>query len=309
MIKSSIKYSNGAVDVSCQFNKRLALCFLYLRFDTSEKSLLYVLLKKYIHEKVTGISCNAVNEIYSAQCTSNGIVVTCSEKKIIPNIINIFAYLMKTKLSSKEHDNLTCATAKYSKLHNDLKSFSVFITGKTRNISRAFANSGDKKITKIVSSLDNVQPKDIEDVSVKHPAELVRFDFKGSGFDKVVLALMLEDTPFVFAGDKIICIDKHTPCDIDLRFHYDYVLGKVKNFFNSCGAPGVPAANDTGGAKHKEKCANILECLNSMLFILSDLHGFSYKVDKADSIKGLSITPDLRSKLTELKKTLSSMAP
>ena len=304
---TSIKYSKGSLDIVCQFNKRLIGCFMYLKFKTSEKSLLYNLLVKYIHEKIIGVGCNAVNEIYSAKATTNGILISCSEKKIIPNIINIYAYLMKTKLSSKEVKNLCCQQCDYDKLHSDIVSFSVYITGKVRNLLKALQNKTDKKIDKIAQSLDNVEPKPFGKCENKQDSELIKLDYKSSPKEKLDLALLLEDTPFTFDGDKLVAIDKHTLCEIDVKFKYDYALGKIKNFFNSCGSPGSPAANDNGQVKYKAKCEYILECLNMLCLMVSDLHGFTYKLSNVEDLKKVSPTSESRDKMKTLHKQIMSM--
>ena len=304
---TTIKYSKGNIDIVCQFNKRLIGCFMYLKFKTSEKSLLYNLLVKYIHEKVIGFGCNVVNEIYSAKATTNGILISCSEKKIIPNIVNIYAYVMKTKLSSKECKNLCCSQCDYDKLHSDIVNFSVYITGKTRNILKVVQTKTDKKIDKIIQSLDNVEPKQFGKAENKQECEQIKLDYKASQKEKMDLALLLEDTPFTFDGDKLVAIDKHTLCEITLKFNYDYILGKIKNFFNSCGSAGSPAANDNGQTKFKAKCAYILESLNMLCFIVSDLHGFSYKVADVEELKKIAPTLDSRNKMKALHKQIMSM--
>ena len=308
-VETSIKYSHGDVKITCQFNKRLVGCFMYMKFNTSEQSLLYNLLTKYIHEKVINFGCNLVNEIYSAKATTYGILISCSEKKITSNIINIFAYLMKTKLSSKEVKNVCCKQCDYNKLHKDITSFSVFITGKTRNLIKNLENKSDKKIDKVIQGLDNIEPKDFGSCENKQFDEVVKLDYKSSPKEKMDLTLLVEDTPFVFSGDKLVAIDNHTLCELSTKFNYDYMLGKIKNFFNCCGSVGSPAANDEGQVKFKAKCEYLLECLNMFTFIVSDLHGFSYKITSCDELKNITPTIDSRNKLKELAKELIKMRP
>ena len=308
-IDTTIKYNHGSVDLVCQFNKRLIACFVYMKFKTSEQSLLYNLLTKYIHEKVIGFGCNVVNEIYSAKATTQGILISCSEKKVIPNIINIFSYIMKTKLTSKETNNVCCSQCDYDKLHKDVVSFSVYITGKTRNLLKTFANKSDKKIDKIIQSLNNIEPKQFDSCKVKSFEQPTHLDYSASAKEKMDLVLVMEDTPFVFNNNKIIAIDKHTLCQMFTKFRYDYMLGKIKNFFNSCGSAGTPAANDDGQTKYKSKCEYLLECLNILCFMVSDLHGFSYKVNSVDDLKQSAPSTDSRNKMKTLYKTLSQDAP
>lgn len=303
---ASIKYSKGSINIVCQFNKRLIGCFMYIKYKTTEKSLLYNLLLKYIHEKVNVFGCNVVNEVYSAKATTNGILVSCSEKKIINNIINIYAYLMKTKLSSKEIKNICCHQCDYDKLHSDIVNFSVYITGKTRNLVKTFQNKSDKKIDKIIQSMDNVEPKQLGKCENKQSYDIEKIDYKSTPKEKMDLTLYLEYSPFVFDGDKIVTIDKHSLCDISLKFNYDYLLSKIKNFFNSCGSPGLPAANGDGEAKYKAKCAYLLECLNMLCFIVSDIHGFSYKINNVEDLKSVAPTAESKEKMKSLHKQIMS---
>ena len=305
----NLKLSGGSLDITVQFNKRLVCCFVYLKFTTTEKSLLYNLLTKYIHEKVVFKGANAVNEIYNAIASDNGILLSCSEKKLIPNIINIFSYLSKTKLTSKEAQNLFSNKADYNKLHKDIKNFKVVITGKTRNILKAISNANDKKIEKLIVGLNNVEAKDIEATNVKGGDEPITISYEASDKEKFDLAILLEDTPFKFVNDKFVPIDKHTLCETCTKFNFDYGLSKIKAFFNSCGSPGVPAANDKGGKKYGEKCKYILECLNTLTFMISDLHGFKYKVNDVKELSTCGLQPDSRAKMRQLVKEIEKHAP
>ena len=305
----NFKLSSGTLDLTVQFNKRLVCCFVYIKFNTTEKSLLYNLLTKYIHEKVLFKGANAVNEIYNAVASDSGIMFSCSEKKIISNIVNIYSYLAKTKLTTKEVQNLFSSVANFNKLHKDIGSFKVVITGKTRNILKAALNSNDKKIEKLIIGLNNVEAKDIDSISVKSSEEPLEISYDASDKEKFDLALILEDTPFKFSGNKFVPLDKHTLCETCTKFKFDYGLSKVKAFFNSCGSPGVPAANDTGAKKFNEKCKYILECLNILTFMISDLHGFKYKINDIKELSTCGLQMDSKNKMRQLIKEIEKHAP
>lgn len=266
---------------------------------TTEKWLLNVLLQKFIHEKVLVYGCNAVNEIYNAVATTNGIMFVCSEKKVLPNIVNTLSYICKTKLSKKELDKVLSNSADYNKLHKDMTEISVYITGKSIHIIRALSNADDKKLERLGEMLSNIQHKDIETAKVT-AKERPTYKFDGSAREKLDLSLVLEGMPFVFDNNDIILLDAMCPCHYNNCF--DYAQGKLKSFLVSCGSPGSPSANDTNGEKHKAKCKYILECLNAMVFIISDLHGFSYKFSNIEDIQS-GVSAESKAKIRDCLKS------
>ena len=302
LVEKTISYNNGSIKFSAQFNKRLSNCFTYIKFNTSEKRLLYVILQKYIHEKVLFYGCNLINDIYNAIATTNGILFVSSEKKILTNIANILAYICKTKLSRTELKQVMAKTANYNKLHNDVLSFSVYTTGKVIHIIRSITNSDDKKLDKFGEMLGKIQRKDIETADINNE-EVETFKFNGNDRNKLDLSIVLENVPFVFNKDEIILLSHSCHCVCNTG--YDYMQSKLKVFLNSCGSPGSPAANDEGGVKHKEKCRYILECLNYMTFIISDLHGFSYKFNNIKEITD-GVSADSKTKIKECLKAFGN---
>lgn len=300
LVNKSINYKGGSVKITAQHNKRLSNCYVYMKFNTSENWLLNVLLQKFIHEKVLIFGCNMVNEIYNAVASPNGIMFACSEKKVLANIVNTLSYICKTKLNKKELDKLFTAEANYNKLHKDVKTFSVHITGKAVHLIRAFSNSDDKKIERFGEMLNNVQTKDFDTAKAGN-REQHSVKFSGNAREKLDLSIVLEDAPFVFEKDEIIFLE---PCPCKFINDYDYMQGKLKSFLVSAGSPGTPAANDTGATKHKAKCKYILECLNSMAYILSDLRGFSFKFSNIEEIqKGVLV--ESKAKIRDCLKAFS----
>ena len=297
----TIDYKGGSIKLTAQYNKRLSNCYVYMKFNTTEKWLLYVILQKYIHEKVLFFGCNAVNEIYNAFATTNGIMFVCSEKKVLANIVNTLSYVCKTKLTKKELEQVYSSEANYNKLHKDVSSLSVYITGKTIHLIRAITNSDDKKLERFGDMLTNIQRKDIETAKAGNK-EQHTFKFSGSAREKLDLSIVLENSPFIFEKDEIVILDNTCPCH--LNNEYDYMQGKLKSFLVSCGSPGTPAANDTGAVKHKEKCKYIIECLNTMAFMVSDIHGFSFKFSDIKEIQE-GVPADSKAKIRECLKAFS----
>ena len=296
-----ISYKSGSVSIRAQMNKYIPSTFVYMRFDTSERSLLYNLLQKYIHEKTIGTGINRINEISYAYATERGIVFNCTERKILINIANILAYVEKTKLKNKELDRMTVETAKYKKLHNDCKSFDVFVSGKCPHVIRSLTGSGDKKIEKLIDMLNKVEAKDIDDMSSKKHIDLESIAYSGNSREKLDLAVILENVPFMIEGDKVKFIDPHSACAIVERSEFDYLQTKLKMFLISCGSPGTPSANDKGGKAYKEKCDNIVACLNSIAFIIADSHGFKHEFGSAKDIQD-GVRAESKTKITEFFK-------
>ena len=296
----TLKHKQGSIDITAQYNKKLTNCYVYMKMKTSEKWLLYVILQKYIHEKVLIYGCNAVNEIYNAAATPNGIMFVCSEKKVLSNIINTLTYICKTKLSKKELEKVSAPEANYTKLHTDVMSLSVYITGKTIHLIRAMTNSDDKKIDKFTEMLSNIQATKIDNGKTGNK-DLCKHEFGGSSRNKLDLSLVLETAPFYFEKDQLILLENGCPCQFCNG--YEYMQGKLKSFLVSCGSPGSPAANDEGGKKYKEKCKYILECLNMMTFIVSDLHGFSHEFKNTDEIKN-GVSAESKGRIRDCIKAL-----
>lgn len=300
LVEKTVSYKGGSIKLSAQYNKKISNCFVYMKMKTTEKWLLNVILQKYIHEKVLNYGCNAANEMYNAMATTNGIMFVCSEKKVFPNVVNTLSYICKTKLSKKELDKVLSNSADYNKLHKDMSDVSVYITGKSIHIIRALSNADDKKMDRLGEMLANIQHKDIETATITTKERPI-FKFDGSTREKLDLSLVLENMPFVFDGNDVVLLDSVCPCHYNNG--YDYAQGKLKSFLVSCGSPGSPAANDKDGSKHKAKCKYILECLNAMTFIVSDLHGFSYKFSNIEDIqKGVSA--DSKAKIRDFMKSL-----
>ena len=161
-------------------------------------------------------------------------------------------------------------------------------------------NSDDKKLERFGDMLANIQAKDIETAKCGNQ-ERRKYKFEGNNREKFDLSLVLEGMPFVFDKDEIVLLD--TMCSCHYNNEYDYMQGKLKSFLVSCGSPGTPAANDEGGAKHKEKCKYILECLNMMAHIVSDLHGFHFKFGDIKDIQE-GVPANSKAKIRDCLKAL-----
>ena len=86
-------------------------------------------------EKCLSTGVNMNNAIYSAIPGQSSIVLFVPENKITNNISLLLAYLGKTHLTSVQARFV--GSGDYGKLANDIRSFSVDVTGKCKTFREA----------------------------------------------------------------------------------------------------------------------------------------------------------------------------
>lgn len=286
-ISKSLNINGGSVSITAQHNKKFQTAVLYVEFTTNQKDLLCLLLQKYVEEKRLFVGLNMNNGIYSAITGETSIALFVPENKLTNNIALLVAYLHKTHLTSQQCKLIHGGD--YSKLSNDIKSFSVSITGKCKGFIASLKNNAPK-IQRLVEQLNALTPKPRESFTTPNIANTdygteIRFD--GSSPEaKLYASILLEDIPTKITNSSItlLCENGSTRLSEKLRFK-DVLQGKVKSFLTQTGAVGTPAANDNGGTKFKAKAAYILSCENSLAHIYSHLRGFNYSFGKADNLK------------------------
>lgn len=298
IISSSNKITAGSVnvDVSAVYNKKFQCAVLYVEFDTKEDRLLGMLLQKYISEKVLTNGINMNNSIYNAISGSTSIVLFVPENKLTQNIVLLYSYLMKTKLTSNQCK--ICGKGNYKTLASDLKSFSVKITGKCKNFVASLKNDAPK-IDRLKESLKAVSASDREN-----------FDCEtNSAADPYIITINCEKLKAEVVNDVMLycsVVMGNEPCDISksgsnvkiecfmpnaidrvkrVTLFKDTFQGKVKSFLTQSGSVGSPAANDKGQVKFNEKVKMIMKCQNELAHIFSHLRGFNYKFDDEEQLK------------------------
>ena len=298
-----IPFDNGNISMTCQFNKTLSLCIVYINFKTTEDSLLYVLLQCYIHEKVLFNGCNLSNEIYYAYATTRGIVFACSEKKVKNNIVNIFGFLARKTLKVTEQKQTTVSCLRYNKLRKDIRKMNVYVIGKCIHWMRAIGSgSNETKVAALVAAMNRVVTKVTDDVEVKEHGSFPFVEYNVDARRKLDLTLALENVDFVFNGRGIQFLEPHEVLGNKLMFSYP--AAKIHSFFVSCGTiPKFPAANDVGGKKHAAKKKYVIECLNSLLFIVTDVRGFSFEIKNEKDIE-MRLEPESNKRIKELRKSI-----
>ena len=286
-ISKSLSIKGGSVSIKAQHNKKFQCAVLFVEFETSQKDLLCLLLQKYVEEKRLSTGLNMNNAIYQAIPGETSIALFVPENKLTNNIALLISYLNKTHLTSQQQKLIK--SGDYGKLASDIKGFDVIITGKCKTFIAALKSNANK-INNLVAQLNAIEPKKRDNFTTSNVAdtsfgETVKFE--GSNADaKLYASILLEDIPAKISGSGItlLCENGAARLADKLRFK-DVLQGKVKSFLTQTGAVGTPAANDTGGAKHKAKAAYILACENTLAEIYSKLRGFSYSFGSANDLK------------------------
>ncbi len=284
-----ITFKNGSCNIESVHNQKTMLTTIYMKFKTSQKELLNAVLQKYIHEKVLGATgVNAINDISSAYATTNGIVIVCTERKIVSNIPIIFGYIMKTSLSAEESKYVE--NGDYTKMHKECMDFNVYICGKCKNFNRALENSGDKKLERLSESFgkllmkDDIRPVETQPNHYKQYGTSISISLAGrSLFD---LCCVMRDIPFVIDGGKLIVLSLDATDRMkNTMSHSSCFNNQLKSWLLQAGSIGSPSSNDDGGKKYKLKCDTILKSMSMMSFICADIHGVKYRFSSLDELK------------------------
>ena len=286
MPSKTLKYKSGEIKINYVFNKKSSAIYLALLYNTKEDNLLYYLLEKFISEKVLVNGLNINNHIMNAYATSKGIFLIVPDSKVFSIIQQIQRYLLSSELNSQQAKLI--GDGSYKKLHNDIKSFTVYITGKCRLTEKSISSS-DKKIDNFIKNIESISPKNIDDFSLngKYENEIINVD-KLTPYSKLMFCICYDKIPYVFNGNKIVMLNSSSLDNLKEKALFKNVFqGKIKSFQTQFGNIGTPSANDKDGKKHKEKCNLILSSVNIMCEMISALHGFSFKFDKIDDIRSV----------------------
>lgn len=302
---STLKDHGVEVKVSTLHNKKFQTSVCYVEFETSQKSLLSLLLAKYAAEKCVESGANCATQVLSATPGQTSIVLVVPENKLTQNILVLYSYLQKSKLTSQQAK--LCTDGDYKKLANDLKHFEVTITGKCKNFTAALNNKAPK-IDRLIKSLGAVEPNGNRDAcgnGQKGEECVVEFDGgEDVGTTMLYASVFMGDVPCVISKSgsnvKVTLLAGAGPCMLRQRLLFkDALQGKVKGFLGQSGACGSPSANDKGGAKYNEKVKGILACQNELAAIYSGVRGFKFSFKNKDELK--KVNSDSISKVKGMK--------
>lgn len=302
---TTLKDSGVEVKISTLHNKKLQAAIVYVDFSTSEKSLLGLLLAKYASERCVQAGVNTATQIYSAIAGQTSIALTVPENKITQNIMVLYGYLQKAKLTSQQGKH--CTDGSYKKLSNDLKHFDVTITGKCKTFTAALQNKAPK-IDRMIKSLGAVEPNTNRESVASGDGKLPFIEFDGGddiGTTMLYASILMGEIPCNISKSgsnvKVTLIDGVTcPCVVAHKLLFkDTLQTKVKGFLGQSGACGSPSANDKGGSKYNEKCRGIMACQNELAGIYAGVRGFNFSFKNKDELK--KVNSDSISKVKGMK--------
>lgn len=295
-------FKNGSISLTCQYNKKLSICYVGIFYDTTEKSLLNTLLHKYIHEKVQFNGCNVTNEIYYSYATCYGIVFVSPEKKVINNIVNIYAYIVTKKLQATELKQMTVNEARYEKLHKDVAKMKVIVTGNCLGLLRAsLLGMESKKIPKLRDGLNKVNPAAFPNVEIKEISSYPYIDYNVNDKSKLDVIISLENVAFVFNNKGIQFLEPSEAISNKLQFAYPRL--KMKAFLVSCGTANKPPPNDPTGKKWLAKKRYVLQCINALLDIVCGMRNFEFQLKNYEDIK-MDMSDESNKHIKNLRKII-----
>lgn len=302
---TTLKDSGVEIKISTLHNKKMQASVLYVDFSTSEKSLLGLLLAKYASERCVQTGINCATQIYSAIAGQTSIALMVPENKLTQNIMVLYGYLQKAKLTSQQAKH--CTDGSYKKLSNDIKHFDVTITGKCKTFTVALQNKAPK-IDRLIKSLGAIEPNTSRESAASGDGKLPSIEFEGGDDINTTMmytSIAMGEIPCTITKSgsnvKVTLIDGITcPCIVAHKLLFkDTLQAKVKGFLGQSGACGSPSANDKGGSKYSEKCKGIMECQNELAAIYSGVRGFSFSFKNKDELK--KVNSDSVAKVKSMK--------
>ena len=301
-IATDVKIKNGNIKIDATHNKKFQTAVLFVEFDTSQKTLLSLLLQKYAHEKCLFTGVNMNNGMYSVITGETSIFMLIPENKITQNISLLYAYISKAHLTAQQAK--LCGSGDYNKLSSDIKKFDVIVTGKCKNFINALKNNAPK-IVNMVNQIDAISPKDRDAIDVTKVDSCIGKTINLNGLSKeamLYLSICMENVPCKITKDKLTLLSKNGTSELDEKLMWkDAFQGKVKSFLGQTGAVGSPSANDTDGKKFKAKSEMILKCENILASIFSKLRGFDFSFSNVSELK--KVNSESMSKVKSIKIT------
>ena len=296
-----IRYDGGTVRIRAIFNRKSSANVVCLKYNTKEDRLLYVILEKFIAEKVLDCGLNINNQITSGYATNKGLVVTVPDNKIFSVIAQIQRYILNTTLNIGQQK--VAGSGSYSRLYKDIGTFDVMIIGKCRLTERALGNSRDKKIENFVRAMNAIayREKDDFDANGAYEMETIKGGSLNAGA-KLAFAVCYSHLPFYFEGNDIKLLSPTALSDFEERALYkNGFQGKLKAFQTQFGNVGSPSSNDAGQKKFKEKCKLIHDSVNFMTEIYGMMHGFNFRYSNIDSVKTVDSEAMASAKAVKIK--------
>jgi hypothetical protein len=198
------------------------------------------------------------------------------ENKIFNNIVLIYKYLLRSRLTSAAIKRLPEKSHSYSEIVGDVKSFYVSIVGKCKN----FINNIKQETPRVKNFLNNLS------LIEKGERESVEGHGKESdcpnkiSFDNIsqeallYLSIVSGHIPSKISKTGITFLTCSGSCLFaELLEHKNCYQERVKCFLLQAGAFGSPSKKDKGKEKWKEKKEIIERVLKAAVEDLGILHG------------------------------------
>ena len=294
----TVKYEYGTITFRALFNKKHPLATVFIHYKSTERRLLYVILEKFINEKLT-LGFNPNNNIPQAVCTTEGILMKVQDSKIFSVIQQVQRYVCNTFLNTLQ-SNLA-EKGNYQNLYKSINSFDVFIVGGCRNTEKALAGVKPRKLELFVKGLNATTYKEKDDFNMAHKYEPVEIETGlNTPLERMMFIASYGSLPYTFKGSKIVCLNPSVP---ELLKHVsifkNIFQAKVKTFQTSFGNIGSPSANDKDGKKFKEKCALILASESLLSEMYATLHRVEFRYKSLDELK--QVDPEAMKKVKAIK--------
>lgn len=286
--KSTLNFKTGKIEIETSHNSKITSgSQVFIQFKSTEDLLLNELLKKFKAAKLFDIGANANNKIISMVCNNGCVYTTVPEAKVFNIILQVYKYLLTMKISSSIIHSSISASQSYKKLHEDvMKGFNIIITGKCKSLTEKL-NSKDsdkrKQLVKFIELLNEIKPKDIDDIKPsKYASECCKkYSISGSNTAKLYFAIMCVDFNFKFDGNNLItdeCTYKNMAEFI--KNYGEISRERIKTFITQTGSKAsIPPANSNKDVKEKIEARNNLNLynLNIIINIISNLFNIPFK--------------------------------
>lgn len=264
-------------------HKKLPYTLVYVKIDTTEKDLLHSLTCKYKKDKLLKVGTNANNFMIDCISGQNGIVIYTLENRIINNVMMYIKYLSTMTLNSKQ---LYGKKGSYKKLLSSLEKVEVYVTGKCKTFIKNCMLKDSPKMKNMMTTIKLKQNKDREDiVNDKFDESMIKEVELDCNEEQALDCIISFNTSCVNVkkeGGKYVFGFMHKP---EYSNYTGSIRGLLKAFRGQDGAPGSPASNDDGQKKYKEKCKEILNCVNMVAFCISDVRGVKCEYKNIEQLK------------------------
>ena len=216
----------GSLNIKYAINTKLPFAQIVITWETTEKSLLRAILRKFISEKVITKGINYRNNIISACVGMSGIMFICTETKFFAIISQLYNALFTSEVKIQGN---------YSKLISDInKGCTIYCTGRIKNIIKHLSNNSTK-IDKFKTLIDSYESKNRNKES-NHDEHINSFKlaftkrYKGNEKtfnenDKYALALLLSNSSidFWFENDWLYTNDLNLLIEVLTRINFSLI--------------------------------------------------------------------------------------